>query len=1404
MPEKTSNPSLQFRLPHSLVCSFLFFLLTQLNAQTPDCERIEVSQPGDSYTIEVDPDTFWVRVEPDQLGRDRTQRNSQCLLFPQAGYYRILATAEYSENQFNETFFITVRNASGTSDVSVPVCDPNAGQYKVIRDDIANQIEVIEAEKLVRDAGLFYFEAGRDTIVLNHYFLIQRDHPEFVNPPGALIDPEAAESVHVSQFELIFVQPLIDPVDLRLENIASHDTVKVGQRLSYTLNLSNQSATTAQSIVISDSLPDFFILDELSIAPPPNLINEKILQWDFESLAGFDTISISFSGIVFTEDRVAANLKLENQAFVKSLCDTNYANSGTITSVPIREVEDLADLAIFQTVASDSFNVAGGDTSWYVAAGELYEYTIHVRNISTTPALDVKVFDILPDSIQSPLTQADTLVWSFPALDAGEEAKILVPARLNPTFPDTMVELSNLAWVTTTNEDSTKLANNTSTLNILTYRGAGPVDLKSNIAISQAVMTDSFVVSGQDTSWFVRPGETYDHRITIRNLSFIDAEDIAIAASISGWATFTGSGSRDFAASVNSLPARSDTTLHLQAMLATALPDSAKTFRHLASALAANEDSLLLADNISVLSLFVHSVDDTTMTDSTDVVIYQFAQTDSFVVHNTDTLWYVRPGESFTWNLVAENLTRTDAIDVFIRDIVPDFVTVVSSVSGDTLVWDLGTIAGLSDTTISFVATVDSVLPEGLIEIINFAEIGAANESFSSLANNTSIDTVFSFVEGGNSGQDSVDVTISQSARTSSFEVSGSDTSWLAAPGEVYNYSLTISNLGNKAATGVSVLDALPDNVLAISSQKDSLSWFFPLLAAKSDTTLAFDVQLSPRETENGKRLINRAYVRATNEPLNGLSNNMSVDSIAVRIPVLSPDSTDLTVSQVVRTDSFTVNLNDTTWLVDEGEIVSFTVNVRNLVDVTARNVVLQYLLADSMQITQTQPTIEDTLIWEIGDISGLADTSISFQARLAPSMPVGNNALINRALVRADNELEEKVSNNTSEVLLLNEVPGTSDGYTDPAIEQFVQTGRFEVSGTDTTWFANSGERFTYSLRVANLENEPALGVVVQVTIPDSITVPGQPSIQGRLTWQIGMMPGLADTTFTYEAIMAPRMPVGRNMLPSQAFVEASNELDSTRSNNSAATLVINDVTEIEPVFADLDVRQYVKTDSFVVAGLDTTWYAKAGETYSYIIYLRNNENTPAEHVVLKDLPPDSVAISGNHQFVGDSLFWDLGNLQAYGDTTLILSVTVSQNIRHGQVELINSVLVTADNEDQGKLANNVSVSAGVVYAVPVRAPSESCDAFSLSYNVYEPERFADPLLLSFELEASKEVQIDVYDISGYHIHTISGGFFNTGLNDITWDAVTESGMKVGSGVYLITMRADGISCWKKVIITR
>jgi flagellar hook assembly protein FlgD len=75
---------------------------------------------------------------------------------------------------------------------------------------------------------------------------------------------------------------------------------------------------------------------------------------------------------------------------------------------------------------------------------------------------------------------------------------------------------------------------------------------------------------------------------------------------------------------------------------------------------------------------------------------------------------------------------------------------------------------------------------------------------------------------------------------------------------------------------------------------------------------------------------------------------------------------------------------------------------------------------------------------------------------------------------------------------------------------------------------------------------------------------------------------------------------------------------------------------------------------------------------------------------------------------------------------------------------------------------------------------------------------------LLSFELEASKEVQIDVYDISGYHIHTISGGFFNTGLNDITWDAVTESGMKVGSGVYLITMRADGISCWKKVIITR
>jgi hypothetical protein len=150
-----------------------------------------------------------------------------------------------------------------------------------------------------------------------------------------------------------------------------------------------------------------------------------------------------------------------------------------------------------------------------------------------------------------------------------------------------------------------------------------------------------------------------------------------------------------------------------------------------------------------------------------------------------------------------------------------------------------------------------------------------------------------------------------------------------------------------------------------------------------------------------------------------------------------------------------------------------------------------------------------------------------------------------------------------------------------------------------------------------------------------------------------------------------------------------------------------------------------------------------------------------------------------------------------------------VVNKIPFANFPLINTVLARADNEDP---ANPPGVSVNTVFAIPATASggdttlfSESCEAFTLDVNVFEPERGL-PLGINFELESGKQVRFDLLDISGYRVTRLYEGNFNAGPNRREWNGFTETGQQVGSGVYVVTLRSDDreLVCWKKVIIRR
>ena len=121
---------------------------------------------------------------------------------------------------------------------------------------------------------------------------------------------------------------------------------------------------------------------------------------------------------------------------------------------------------------------------------------------------------------------------------------------------------------------------------------------------------------------------------------------------------------------------------------------------------------------------------------------------------------------------------------------------------------------------------------------------------------------------------------------------------------------------------------------------------------------------------------------------------------------------------------------------------------------------------------------------------------------------------------------------------------------------------------------------------------------------------------------------------------------------------------------------------------------------------------------------------------------------------------------------------------------EIIRFELVTVDY-----LYNTKRVSADLT----VKARNDMV----LERNVFRAGR-EDRIGINFQLSSNREVRLDLYDLSGTLITTIEEGPYSAGRNTYFWDGYTSSGQKVGSGVYLVTLRSGEYTSWKKMVVVQ
>jgi uncharacterized repeat protein (TIGR01451 family) len=168
------------------------------------------------------------------------------------------------------------------------------------------------------------------------------------------------------------------------------------------------------------------------------------------------------------------------------------------------------------------------------------------------------------------------------------------------------------------------------------------------------------------------------------------------------------------------------------------------------------------------------------------------------VVTKDDGLTQVVPGQLVTYTLVIRNVGNQDATNVIVTDTLPPNTTFVSSSSQGTfsngvISGNIGTLAAGKSVTITGTLQVNNPLPAGVTSITNTVTVhdDGTNGPDPTPNNNTAsdTDTVIAAPDLVITKDDHVDT---------------------AQPGQTLIYTLTIQNVGNQDATGVTVTDTIP------------------------------------------------------------------------------------------------------------------------------------------------------------------------------------------------------------------------------------------------------------------------------------------------------------------------------------------------------------------------------------------------------------------------------------------------------------------------------------------------------------------------------------------------------------------------------------------------------------------
>ncbi len=987
-------------------------------------------------------------------------------------------------------------------------------------------------------------------------------------------------------------------VDLRVDKtLTGTPPDSVGGTATFTVTVTNDGPATATGVVVGDQLPAGLAF--VASTPSQGGYDAGTGRWTVGTLAAGSSATLGLAAVVGEEQVVNTAEVLE----VDQVDPDDEDDTDTATV----DVDALVDVSLTKELTTPPVHI-----------GDEATFTVTVANAGPSPATGVEVTDLLPDDltfVSAAPSAGDfddaTGVWTVGDVPAGDEETLEVVVTVDTTDP-----VTNTAEVTAAAEaDADSEPGN---------RDTDPGEDDADSATVTAAPLVDLSLAKTETAEPTHLGDVATFVITVANAGPSTATGIDVDESLPAGLGFVSAdateGGYDPVTGIWTIPS-------LAADRAATLPvratGDALAVAHTAAGGGGDQDDAAEGDDSDTAAVAVEAL--------VDVSVDKVETANPTVV-----------GDEASFTITVANGGPAPATGVEVTDLLPAglaFVAAeaeVGTYDDPTGVWTVGTLAAGTDATLVVTALV------GDLTVTNVAEVTATVEDDAdSTPDNGATDPA-------EDDRDSVELTVDPRIDLSLAK------ELTVAPthvGDEATFTLTVANAGPSPATGVEVLDRLPDGLTYVGDDTggaydpETGVWTVGAVGPLASRTLALTVRVDVPSVTN------LAEVSAADQ--------VDVDSAPIEDdlgPADPPDQDDEAAAAVEAEPLADLSLAKTSSpaTVEQGEEATFTLTVTNAGPSPATGIEVTDELPEGVTFVSAAASVgaydEATGVWTIGSLADEGTATLDIVVTVDAAGPIEN-----RASITARNEDDPDLEDGVDSTVLDSE----------PRID-------LSVTKAVSDPVAAIGSEVEFTVTVANDGPSEATGVEVTDALPAGLGFVAAEATAGTYDEESGVWSVPTLSVGSSATLNVTASVDGTAEVTNAAEVTAADQADVDSTPANGATHPAEDDRATATVSGiQVDLELGIAVDASEVA---------VGDTVAYTVTVLNRGPSPATGVAVVDLLPEGLAFVGATPSAGSydpaSGLWSIGDVAVDGTVTL---------------EIVARVL------GPGPIANQAEVSAAV-----------------------------------------------------------------------------------------------------------